>query len=269
MSDITDTKKTSALSSFLDVHGIKTSPFAKNTSGERAYGRAERIVAALFLLTNHFSHLEQIRASLREKGVALLTAILSLRAGLRSSGADLVESAQALIRELISLMRMSAIAGYISLQNAGEVIQALDDLGSLLVVSQRSGLSETILLTHEDLVPSPGDGSASIKQKTQKGQTTPPAAIKDVTGQKTYVGFQTDTKSTKKQTLYRTSSTKARSQEVLEILRLNGRLGIKDIYSNMPGSSEKMVQRELAHLVSKGQVKKFGEKRWSTYEIVQ
>src|SRR3989338_900392 len=275
MSDIKDTQKTNALSSFLDVQLIKTSPFLNNTSGERAYVRAERIVAAIFLLTNHFNYTDQIRESLRGKGMGLLSSILGLRSGLRSSGADLVQSVQATVRELISLMRMSAVAGYISTQNASEVIQALDDLGSLLVASQRSDLSESVVLRREDLIPKIPEINQPLQQKERvnaiEGQEKIISPIQTAET-KTEILLQNkekDLQKTENKISYRTQSTKARSQEVMEILKLNGRLGIKDIYSNMPECSEKMIQRELALLVSKGQVKKFGAKRWSLYELVK
>lgn len=275
MSDVKDTQKTNALSSFLDVQLIKTSPFLNNTSGERAYVRAERIVAAIFLLTNHFNYTDQIRESLRGKGMGLLSSILGLRSGLRSSGADLVQSVQATVRELISLMRMSAVAGYISTQNASEVIQALDDLGSLLVASQRSDLSESVVLRREDLIPKIPEINQPLQQKERvnaiEGQEKIISPIQTAET-KTEILLQNkekDLQKTESKISYRTQSTKARSQEVMEILKLNGRLGIKDIYSNMPECSEKMIQRELALLVSKGQVKKFGAKRWSLYELVK
>lgn len=272
MSDIKDTEKTNALSGFLDVQLIKTSPFLNNTSGERAYVRAERIIAAIFLLTNHFNYGDQIREALRGKGIGLLSSILGLRSGLRSSGADLIQSVQATIRELISLMRMSAVAGYISTQNASEVIQALDDLGSLLVASQRSDLSETIVLRREDLIPKAGETLVHSQQKERLNTERQEKIVSPIQNTETDVLLQkneTDFQKTKNEMSYRTQSTKARSQEVMEILKLNGKLGIKDIYSNMPECSEKMIQRELASLVSKGQVKKFGAKRWSLYELVQ
>ena len=303
MSDVKDIQKTNSLSVFLDAHSIRTSPFSKNTSGERAYARAERIVAALFLLTNHFNQSEQLRTSLRKNGMGLLSSILSLRAGIRSSGADLVESALALIRELISLVRMSTIAGYISTQNAGEVIQALDDLGLLLVASQRSNLSETVILTRDDLTPraaefevssararphverkpstfptpqgmTPGGSEKSTRILRQehgtlkvlgKGQNSETG--KD--GEKNIKSENTDTQRTNADVPSTPRYSNSRSQEVLEILRVSGKLGIKDIYSNMPGCSEKMIQRELARMVSQGQVKKVGAKRWSTYELVR
>lgn len=53
----------------------------------------------------------------------------------------------------------------------------------------------------------------------------------------------------------------------MDILKFGGILGIKDIASNLPQYSEKMIQRELASLVQKGFVQKTGAKRWSRYQV--
>jgi len=60
-----------------------------------------------------------------------------------------------------------------------------------------------------------------------------------------------------------------RAQAVLEILKSQGTIGIRDIASNFPEYSEKMIQRELARLIALGRVKKIGFKRWSKYSFVQ
>jgi len=61
----------------------------------------------------------------------------------------------------------------------------------------------------------------------------------------------------------------SRGDQIMEILKQGGTLGIKDISINVPQYSEKMVQRELAELVRLNRVRKVGAKRWSKYQIVQ
>jgi DeoR/GlpR family transcriptional regulator of sugar metabolism len=58
-----------------------------------------------------------------------------------------------------------------------------------------------------------------------------------------------------------------RTQSILEILKTSGSMGIKDICSNLPEYSEKMIQRELSELVEVGTVQKTGLKRWSRYSV--
>jgi hypothetical protein len=59
-----------------------------------------------------------------------------------------------------------------------------------------------------------------------------------------------------------------RSERIVAVLRQGGEFGIRDVVSHLPEYSEKMIQRELAHLVSAGKAKKSGLKRWSKYSAL-
>ena len=61
----TDIQKSNPLVRFFDKQTVRTNPFGANQSADRAYRRAERLVAALFLVTNHISADEPIRVSIR------------------------------------------------------------------------------------------------------------------------------------------------------------------------------------------------------------
>jgi len=265
MDDKKDIQRADYLSKFLDSQVIQTNPFGRNASGERAYRRAERLVAALHILTNHVPAQEPSREEARRAGVGLLSNLLALRDEMRVSASPVFRAVQASVRELISLVRMLSVSGYVSFQNANSVIEALDELGNFLTASQRSTLSESVTFTKEDLIG--GDGLVTRANASRKAST--PAvfdraagSVKDkITIKDTYKTKELETET--QQTLDR------RSQAVLETLKNQGTIGIKDISANLPEYSEKMVQRELAHLITLGRVKKMGFKRWSRYAFVR
>lgn len=58
---------------------------------------------------------------------------------------------------------------------------------------------------------------------------------------------------------------KERMSLILDLVRKNKRLSIKDISKVIRGCSEKTIQRELASLIGQGLVRKEGERRWSVY----
>ncbi len=60
-----------------------------------------------------------------------------------------------------------------------------------------------------------------------------------------------------------------RASEILEIIRKNGPVSIKDISKVVKGCSEKTIQRELISLIGQGRVAKEGERRWSTYTYIR
>jgi Fic family protein len=58
-----------------------------------------------------------------------------------------------------------------------------------------------------------------------------------------------------------------RQEVIINLLKKGGELSIKDFTSSIKDCSEKTIQRELVLLVSKGLIKKAGEKRWSKYSL--
>lgn len=250
---IRDQRDISSILSILDDYQIKTRPFGANISGENSYRRAERISAALHVMTNHISEEEPLRSIIRNKCIELLTIILELRSGLRTPASEKGQSALATIRELISLVRLLAVSGFLSVSNANALTEALDELGSLIVVSQRSTLAEQVTISREDFIPS-SPASPRIEHSSSAQRRAQRAEAQDVPQEHP------------SQALHEPSS---RSQRIMEILKLGGVLGIKDVSSNLPQYSEKMVQRELAGLVAEGKVRKIGAKRWSKYGLVQ
>ncbi len=256
---IKDTRDISNVLQILDSQPIKTTPFGANISGENSYRRAERLSAALHLVTNHVPDTEPLRAIIRQKGLHLLTIILDLRSGFRAPASEKGQEALAAIRELISLARLLAVSGFVSAQNANAVAEALDELGSLIVVSQRSALADQLTISREHLIPPAGTSGFSRPERPHSPSIKPERVsqrslvkdIKDITVPQEGRALG------------------QRSERIVDILKAGGVLGIKDISSNLPQYSEKMVQRELSELVRIGMVQKVGSKRWSKYRSVR
>lgn len=249
---VKDNREISNILRVLDSSVIRTSPFGANLSGENSYRRAERISAALHLITNHLPEPEPLRVAIRTRGLELLAIILDLRSAFRSPASEKSHSALALIREIISLTRLLAVSGYISLQNANVIADAIDELGSLIVVSQRSSLSEQLTISRDQLIPPPVSSVGGLRAErpiqniVKRTHQTEPA----------------------ERQISNSAGSSNRADVIMDILKAGGNLGIKDISSNLPQYSEKMVQRELSDLVKNGRVQKVGFKRWSRYQIV-
>lgn len=65
------------------------------------------------------------------------------------------------------------------------------------------------------------------------------------------------------------SSIEDRESKIIDVVRSKGRVSIKDITDALPTVGEKTVQRALVSLVSRGVLKKEGERRWSRYTLAQ
>ncbi|MDO8481825.1 MAG: hypothetical protein Q7S75_01945 [bacterium] len=261
MYDEKDIKNIDQFSRSLDGRIVRTSPFGRNASGEKAYRRAERLVAALHLLTSHVSQDEPSRQVIREKGVQLLSNILDLRDEMRGVSSIKTRTVQASIRELISLIRVLTISGFISFQNADVIIESLDELGNFLHASRRSSLSEDVVLSKEDLL-----GDNAFPQRTPVATPSLRGLLMSHSKKKSLLDIK-DKQKSKQAPVYRTKNASIRTQNIINVLSSNGELSIKDVCAHFPEYSEKMVQRELASLVSDKRVKKNGLKRWSRYSL--
>ncbi|OGG52860.1 hypothetical protein A3C20_00470 [Candidatus Kaiserbacteria bacterium RIFCSPHIGHO2_02_FULL_55_25] len=261
MDDTKDIQKNNSLSVFLDGQ-TRTNPFGLNRAAERAYRRAERICAAAYLLTSHIPGTENIRGEVRVSGTGLLSDALALRDDMRSLQSKRVLNLQLRVRHMISLIRVLSAAGFISEANANTMTEALDELGNFTSVSQRSALSESVSISREDLM------DIGSVQRSQ----SPRRVIKDTHGasdtikDSVHISDNVKVSNTKSNS---NGTSGSRVQNILEILRVGGSLGIRDIASNLPEYSEKMIQRELLGMVARGQIRKIGLKRWSKYSLAQ
>lgn len=242
-----DIRDISNILQILDSKVLKTNPFGGNITGDNSYKRAERISAALHLITNHVPESEPLRSAIRGAGLRLLGHILELRTAFRSIASEKGQMTLAAIRELVSFVRLLAVAGYVSAQNVNAIAEALDELGSLISVSQQSALAEQMNISREDLVPpTPPATRSDVSPRDRKVARVRIKDIRDTN----------DTQNTN------------RTDQILDILKFGGVLGIKDIAMNLPQYSEKMVQRGLAELVHMNRIEKIGAKRWSRYKLI-
>ena len=256
MDYIKDVQKTDSISRFIDAHSVRTNPFGENRAGDRAYRRAERIASAIHLLTNHIKSAEPVSSSIRAGAVDLLQQMLLLKDEMRATQSGALAGAQSRIRHLISLVRILTVSGYISMQNATTMVEALDELGNFMHAAQRSVLSESLAVSRDDLL----DVGSVVPRPTR--------AIKDkVIVTETHSVSATAVASNTEMLLQGHIS--VRAQSIMDVLQSGGIMGIKDICSNLPEYSEKMVQRELLELVESGRVQKSGLKRWSRYSIAK
>lgn len=58
-----------------------------------------------------------------------------------------------------------------------------------------------------------------------------------------------------------------RHKKILSILEEKGEVSVSDVSLCFGGLSEKTIQRDLAHLIDQGAVKKYGDKRWRRYVL--
>jgi hypothetical protein len=192
--------------------------------------KTEKIVSALYLLSNFLSDKEPVKWQLRELGIILLSENMSV----------------SLIQQILSLLQVAYIAQMISEMNFNILKFELESLIQKIESEEKEKMKGHILSEQFFNIPTP----ISIPESSfSKGHNT------------------MSNRMSVKNSEVKQKDKSNRQEIIIGLLKKNKELGIKDFTSAIKDCSEKTIQRELVILVSKGQITKTGEKRWSKYSI--
>jgi len=241
-----DIRQTQSLTGFFEKQA-RTEHLTLARSVERLYRRGERIVAAIYMATNHIPQEESLRLAVRAAALRMLQDILALRDEMRSTQSPQASAFRASSRYLVSLLRMLSISGFVSMQNTNILIEALDELGNFLRSSQQSALSEDVSFFKQDFLDASSNSLRDIKDMRNIRDKSP---LKD--------GLEAGGK----------KALDVRKQNILELLRGGVELGIAEIAANLPEYSSKTIQRDLVDLIASKHIKRIGLKRWSKYSLI-
>jgi len=199
------------------------------------YKKTEKLVSALYLISNFLSDKEPIKWQLRESGIDLLSQNVSV----------------SLINKILSLLQVAHVSGMVSEMNFNILKFEFEALIQRLEQIEKDSLKGHVL--SEDFFTVSTQGETLNREKGFSLGTNPKGH---------------NTVSDRPARPLGGLSFKSNRQDIIiGLLKKGGELGIKDFTTAIKDCSEKTIQRELATLVSKGQVKKAGEKRWSRYSL--
>jgi predicted transcriptional regulator len=219
--------------------------------------KTQKIVSALYLITDLIKDSDAIKWEIREEGISLVSSALmidTLHPIDKEHSRDLyVLSAN----KIISYINIGLVSSLISSMNAGIVIREIDSVLSFVKKNDKDIHPPGYILSDSFFA---SDFSAT----DSKGQTlavnadnVPDSASSAVSEKSTYSKDYTSAKLKQSD----------RKEIIINILKKDSNLTIKDFTSVIKDCSEKTIQRELASLVEQGRVLKAGERRWSTYSL--
>ncbi len=230
--------------------------FKDNSSLLFIYRKTERIVSALYLVTNLFGEGEPLRKMLREKALCLLPAILEFTIAPKNS--PIVHFAA-----ITSYLGVAKDAGFISVMNYEIIGREINGVVELFQEYETKTVQQMYFgqSFFEVGLPLPKiertEVQGSIKDIYHKGQDNV-----------LYAPLRKQTPPIPKNTEVTVKDIKTdRRQKILDIVKQKGVCSIKDFSYVITDFSEKTLQRELGSLVAEGVLKKEGEKRWSTYSL--
>ncbi len=240
------------------------------------FKKTEKIIAALYLITNLISDTEPIKLQIRKLSIGLMSDVLSLKK------TTVVQSRQTLINlmssmsETISLLKIASTADHISSMNYSiiqkELVLLMDNLQNIHEEITANGssvfpqdffnvatpignsINNSGISSQVSSVSSPSNYPLA-KLFPTKGHYRTSESVKDKQTQQVQKDNIKDIKN-------------SRHDNIIRLLNDGKTLGIKDFAREIKDCSEKTIQRELISLVATGVLKKTGERRWSLYSLV-
>lgn len=234
------------------------------------YKKAEKIAAAIYMISDFFSDKEPLKTNIRAASLSLIDKSLSLNTTLSPDRKDLLNN---IIREALSVISYSEIAaraGIESMMNhqiiKAEIenfIKTIEDRELPQKLGRHFVLSEEFI---KDELPAPLPATHLV----QKRADTPGIHLSPVAKIRTSTSHTATQRlsSTHLQRAEKSNRKSERQEAILAVIRAKGELSIKDLTGVIKGCSEKTIQRELLLLVEQGILNKAGERRWSRYSLV-
>ena len=269
MNNQKDTQKTNINSygqdSVLDVKSFTDKPIY-----EFANKKTEKLVTALYMVTDCMDTDDALKSKLRQLGVELLSDMYKLSNLSPMDRHVHISSSLARADEILSFVEIAYTIGFISEMNTLILKKEFLILIGELESHQKKDKHFTFTLD-EKMFSLPVDENDSQYNKS----INEPNYIKDkkvnTNNNMSFINSETNLSLNNKMIgSIRSASVSDKKDRVDKILALlQGRnVSIKDISNSFSNCSEKTIQRELNSLVSKGQIKKTGLKRWSRYQLI-
>ena len=257
------------------------------------FKKAERIVAALYIITGLFPDLEPMKWALRESGTELLKQTLSFKERALVQSREFLSDTAAELAHLISLLDVAYVADLLSTMNFSILTKELEALQVSIEgkgkIQSGTYLPDGFFGISKDLFPE-NRGSFSLTPSVLPDEAVL-RSLSDLErlrrNQKDiYKGHEevresaplTSKEMQRPMAKPRQDAVQApaidevkmeRRQRVLDVLRLKGSGMIRDFSAVITDCSEKTIQRLLIEMVHGGVLKREGDRRWSRYFIVE
>jgi|GEM_PF-521097 len=269
--------------------------------------RTERLSAALYMVTGLIPDVEPLKWRLREQSLVLLSDVSVVRETLTANRMSLTDRTRDTVSEIITLLNVAYAGDLLSEMNVAVLKKeylALKDMleeGRTLTTNTERIMNDIFA----DEYARPGSVETSRVDETARHKTGRlKGHLKDnqyemsdrkmsVTDNVRYeearpiVSFTKDSPAQSEKNTHITSHVytatekehqttrpiweikKERRDQIIAVIKRKKYVSIKDITLFVRNISEKTIQREIVAMVEEGVLKKEGNKRWSTYSLVQ
>ena len=252
--DLRTNRQGGEFENFVLDKSIFSNIFDKDIRRVYLYKKSERLAKAIHLIAPAFSNAPALRARIEDIAIGLIDAAILPPPAAREE----------LSHELLTLSSLLSIArsgGLLSSMNADLIARESHNL-----LQEVASYQEPHLLLEE--APTLANLSKEMHAQTGRpllGQVPAPVAPALTKGPA--LKAQKPVKSQGQSKGRISDKENGRREAILSVLKTKGPSYIKDISTVVRDVSEKTIQRELQALVESGQVRRTGERRWTTYSL--
>ena len=241
--------------------------------------KTEKLVTAVYMLSNFFPHQEPLRWEVRTFSLNLLGNVSFVFYGKNSETEHILKESGNAIDEIISRFEIAHISGLVSTMNFSVLKNELVSLKDNIESIRKGGGGQNILITsdffaHDKLL----EGSprsdlgvstlrSDLKIPRQATETHEAMEIRSLVPKASQIRPMANSTPKGQNDSVASKRKGDRSETILKILKKKDNLTVKDIAQVISDCSEKTIQRELLALVEKSVLKKVGERRWSRYSL--
>ena len=217
------------------------------------FKKTEKIISALYLITNLISDTEPIKYQIRKVSLKIMSDILALKKTANPQPKQSFTDLLTAYSEIISLLKIAHIAGNVSAMNYSVAQREITLLMTNIDALHSDDLGNGAVVLPQDFFDTPVVNTPAVNTPVfnPKGHYKTPSVIKD---NRPIQAPKDNLKDSRKDTM-------------LSLLKSGKPMGIKDFAREIKGCSEKTIQRELLSMVESGVLKKTGERRWSLYSL--
>ncbi|MFA5933782.1 MAG: hypothetical protein WC795_00975 [Candidatus Paceibacterota bacterium] len=253
--------------------------------------KSEKLVTALYMVTDCMDLHEPMKESIRSLGISLISEAYAFNTANLSDKEISTFELRNSIKEIMSLVEISSTVGMISSMNGSVLIK---EFSALLAIveniehdikkkkfsgeifqdkrSNEIALPENFFAfeMENESVRLPDIPASYQGHKTFSGHIELPHVLKEKSKGQSFSNLkdkniQLNTRLPKSDIALRL----ARRNAILRLVKDKKEVTIKEVSRIISECSEKTIQRELMFLVSEGVLKKEGDKRWSKYKLAQ
>jgi len=229
---------------------------------EFANKKTEKLVTALYMVSDCMDSDDALKGKLRQLGVELLSDMYKLSTLSPMDKHIHISSSLAHVNEILSFVEIAYTIGFISEMNTAILKKEFMILIRELENHQKKDKHFTFTLDQQMFSLPENIVRQDLTTKINKGTLSDNMSF--INNKSPLQTFQAQKINSPVTNL---TDRQDRTDRVLNIIKEKKEVSIKDISISFTNCSEKTIQRELNSLVSKGKLKKTGAKRWSRYSI--